>query len=423
MKITLIHSFALLAISLSAFSVTAQDQSTNEQQMPPSVGSDMTVTPQHFVWDAAMMDMKEIQAGQLALQKSDNADLQAFAEHMISNHTKACKKLKAIAEKEGLKFPDTNSLAMNMDEHWNGSSYWNSNREENPDTNGSVTLPQTRGGHVLTNMDGSLASDEALNTNSSSDTNSYTAAIAPRGQDSITNPMVSDPAKDTNDSMSTNTYVHVNIPRGQDLAMNMENNVNSGMQKPEVRLEMLSGTGFDRAYAAKMVKGHEQAIRKFEIASTNLQDADLKKYAAKMLPTLRAHLRMAQELQAKVGKDSNDASISVANQDGYSSDNTNDVDNSGVNQRDRDNRTPTPFEQGNSTQDIQMTKQIRQYVVNSTNNFSLLAQNIKIITRDGQVTLRGPVKTVDEKSSIDQEAKQVAGTNNVDDLLEVKNNP
>jgi osmotically-inducible protein OsmY len=100
-----------------------------------------------------------------------------------------------------------------------------------------------------------------------------------------------------------------------------------------------------------------------------------------------------------------------------------DVDNSQMNQRDRDDRTRTPFEQGNSPEDLQVTQQIRKYVVNGTNNFSVLAQNIKIITRNGRVTLRGPVKTDDEKSSIAMMAQEVAGTNNVNDLLEVKNNP
>jgi predicted outer membrane protein len=305
MKITLKQTLVLLTLSLSANSAPAQDQNPNGQSMPPAADSTMPVTPQHFVWEAATIDLKEIQAGELALQKSDNADVKAFAEHMISNHKKACKKLKAIAEKEGLKFPDTNSLAMTMDDHWNGSSNWNSNREEYADTNDTVNLPQTRGNHALTNTYSSLATD----TNSSSDTNTYTAAVVPRGQDSITNPVVTD-STDTNGG----NYTPVNLTRGQHLATNMDNAVSPGMiHQPEVRLDMLSGAAFDRAYAAKMVKGHEQAIRKFEMASADLQDADLKKYADKMLPTLHEHLRMAQELQTKVGVESADGNNSNVN--------------------------------------------------------------------------------------------------------------
>ena len=119
-----------------------------------------------------------------------------------------------------------------------------------------------------------------------------------------------------------------------------------------------------------------------------------------------------------------DDTNTVPNQGGLDGTNaTTDADNSQLNQRDRNNRTRTPLEQGNSREDIQVTQQIRKFVVNGTNNFSILAQNIKIITRDGYVTLRGPVKTDDEKSSIALMAREVAGTNNVNDLLEVKNNP
>jgi len=122
--------------------------------------------------------------------------------------------------------------------------------------------------------------------------------------------------------------------------------------------------------------------------------------------------------------DTNAVSNQGVNQGGMENTNANtDVDNSQLNQRDRYNRTRTPLEQGNSREDLQVTQQLRKYVVNSTNNFSMLAQNIKIITRDGHVTLRGPVKTDDEKSSIAMMAREVAGTNNVNDLLEVKNNP
>ncbi|MEJ0090933.1 MAG: DUF4142 domain-containing protein [Limisphaerales bacterium] len=65
--------------------------------------------------------------------------------------------------------------------------------------------------------------------------------------------------------------------------------------------DALSGPQFDRAFISHMITGHEKAISKFETASANLQDPELKKYANKTLPTLRKHLEMAQELQTKIG--------------------------------------------------------------------------------------------------------------------------
>ncbi|MEI9865924.1 MAG: DUF4142 domain-containing protein [Limisphaerales bacterium] len=80
--------------------------------------SSAPVTAQSFVWDAATTDMKEIRMGEMALQKSDNSDVKDFAKDIVSDHKKACKKLKSIAEKEGLNFPSTNSLAVTMSDHW-----------------------------------------------------------------------------------------------------------------------------------------------------------------------------------------------------------------------------------------------------------------------------------------------------------------
>ena len=51
---------------------------------------------------------------------------------------------------------------------------------------------------------------------------------------------------------------------------------------------------------------------------------------------------------------------------------------------------------------------------------STAAKNIKVITANGQVTLRGPVKSAQEKAKIDQLAKSAAGGAQIDDQLEVK---
>jgi hyperosmotically inducible protein len=99
------------------------------------------------------------------------------------------------------------------------------------------------------------------------------------------------------------------------------------------------------------------------------------------------------------------------------------ADNSGINVRDRGNTNLTALDQGNSAADLNLTQQIRQSVVSSTNNFSVMAQNIKIITVNGKVTLRGPVQNDMEKSSIGTIARNIAGDGNVDNQLEVKPNP
>lgn len=100
-----------------------------------------------------------------------------------------------------------------------------------------------------------------------------------------------------------------------------------------------------------------------------------------------------------------------------------DSDNSGRNVRDRNDATLTSGDQGNTPADRDITQKVRKTLVSGTNDYSMTAKNIKIITADGKVTLRGPVKTDAEKAGIVTIARSVAGEANVDDQLEVKANP
>jgi len=102
---------------------------------------------------------------------------------------------------------------------------------------------------------------------------------------------------------------------------------------------------------------------------------------------------------------------------------TPDVDNTAKNVRDRNDATLTPGDQGTSPADREVTQKIRKALVIDATGYSATAKNIKIITTDGKVTLRGAVKTDAEKMGIVTIAKSVAGEGNVVDQLEVKANP
>jgi hyperosmotically inducible protein len=94
-------------------------------------------------------------------------------------------------------------------------------------------------------------------------------------------------------------------------------------------------------------------------------------------------------------------------------------DNTGRNVRDRGGDTLTPGDQSESQADRTLTQQIRKAVV-ADDSLSTTAKNIKIITNNGVVTLRGPVKDSDEREKIEAKAQQFAGTNKIDNQLEVK---
>jgi osmotically-inducible protein OsmY len=94
-------------------------------------------------------------------------------------------------------------------------------------------------------------------------------------------------------------------------------------------------------------------------------------------------------------------------------------DNTGVNARDREGGGPTPLDQGNSEIDVDLTQRIRKAVM-ADDKLSFTAKNVKIITRDGHVTLRGPVKSTGEREAIAKAAVAAAGPAHVTNQLEVE---
>ena len=94
-------------------------------------------------------------------------------------------------------------------------------------------------------------------------------------------------------------------------------------------------------------------------------------------------------------------------------------DNTATNERDRSGQTRTSGDQSNSSADLKTTQAIRRALMKD-GELSMTAKNIKIITAEGQVILRGPVKTAEEKAKIDQLARSAAGGAKIDDQLEVK---
>ncbi|MES2307992.1 MAG: BON domain-containing protein [Verrucomicrobiota bacterium] len=95
------------------------------------------------------------------------------------------------------------------------------------------------------------------------------------------------------------------------------------------------------------------------------------------------------------------------------------ADNTSRNTVDRDHNTLTPTDQGKSQADINTTQEIRKKVMH-LKNLSVNGQNVKIITLNGNVTLRGPVESTEEKNRIEKAAQKIAGATNVSNQLEVK---
>ncbi len=82
-------------------------------------------------------------------------------------------------------------------------------------------------------------------------------------------------------------------------------------------------------------------------------------------------------------------------------------------------KSPTADQGKNNSSDLQIMQKIRKAVVGDK-SLSSYAHNVKIIAENGKVTLKGPVRSEDEKTSIEQKAVDVAGSGNVTNEITIK---
>ena len=94
-------------------------------------------------------------------------------------------------------------------------------------------------------------------------------------------------------------------------------------------------------------------------------------------------------------------------------------DNTKVNERDKAKSQPTTDQATNAATDRDIMQKIRKAVV-ADKSLSTYGHNVKIISQQGKVTLKGPVHTDEEKKNIEAKAVEVAGAGNVTNMLEVK---
>ncbi len=96
-----------------------------------------------------------------------------------------------------------------------------------------------------------------------------------------------------------------------------------------------------------------------------------------------------------------------------------DRDNTEINSRDVDDNSVTPMDQSNESIEIDRVAEIRKAVLD-IDDLSISGQNVKIITDNGKVVLRGPVASAAEREAIGNVAEKFAGPGNVTNQLDVE---
>jgi hyperosmotically inducible protein len=108
-----------------------------------------------------------------------------------------------------------------------------------------------------------------------------------------------------------------------------------------------------------------------------------------------------------------------ARQDAGTSQSPPPADNTKVNQRDRNQSEPTADNQKENPTDRQLAQQIRRAIVKDK-SLSTNARNVKVISQNGMVTLKGPVDSESEKQTVEAKAAQVAGSDKVNSEIQVR---
>lgn len=94
-------------------------------------------------------------------------------------------------------------------------------------------------------------------------------------------------------------------------------------------------------------------------------------------------------------------------------------DNTRMNQRDRNANEPTADQQKANRSDRDITQQVRKSIM-ADKSLSTYAHNVKVITQNGMVTLKGPVRSEEEKRAIEAKAAEVAGSDKITNEMDVK---
>lgn len=104
MKTIHLTKFILVA-SVCAFAAPAFSQDMTTTNVPAT-----PMTTADFVWDASLINLKEIRLGEAAQSNSQNTAVQDFGRHMVRDHSRLNDRLVKIAAAEGLQLPATNTF-------------------------------------------------------------------------------------------------------------------------------------------------------------------------------------------------------------------------------------------------------------------------------------------------------------------------
>lgn len=275
----LLQRGSLLAdVGYSGRSGASGTTSSTSETGKANTGSDinqnnLSSSEQKFLRKAADANIMEINMARLALDRSQSTAVRDFAQRIIDDHTRANSQLVALGAQKGISLPTVASASSLPSNTTGGTRSLDENRTTGPQsslgTDPNLRNDTTSSGNMGTGVDrsGSVAD----NTTSRSTTGGTSA---------------NGTTTERSESTTTTTTTH------------------SGVLHNEAydKLASLSGPEFDRVFLKHMVQDHRTDIQEFDNMSKNAKNGDVRSFSANLLPTLKEHLRTAQDLQQTVDR-------------------------------------------------------------------------------------------------------------------------
>jgi len=243
-------------------------EQTRDSQTQPRLRADeqedsnAKTDPQKFISHVANSGMKEIRLATLAKQRAQSQEVKQFADKLIQDHTKANQELKLIAQRQNIP--------------------WVTEK-----TSAAVSGTARGAGNIDTVENQAPITSRETETARSADRTQAEASRTARGAGAVDN------------SISAPVSAKSAVDRETPSAVNGTARGAYAANAPEVTYEQLAshtGKSFDETYMNHEVQCHTKALAKFEKASRDLPDGELKQFVNRTLPTLREHLAMAQRM-------------------------------------------------------------------------------------------------------------------------------
>jgi putative membrane protein len=248
---------AVLGLGLCANAAFSQetpaDPGRDRKGNQSSTGSQSnTNSAEQFVREATWCGLKEIRLSEIALRKTQDPEVRTFAHMMVTDHTRANEELRQIAQRKGIQVPAANSL----------------------ETNFSSEVTETGRDRATDRANRDQSTDRA-NRDRLDDTSARRGVREQAGS-------------------STNQF---NQAEGRESVL-----------RAIRQLERASESEFDRLYLRAMVQDHDKAVQKFEQASQQSTDPDIKQFATTTLSKLREHQQQVQRLAQSKNVTANEGS-------------------------------------------------------------------------------------------------------------------